>query len=77
VREPRRQPSVDCSSGPLGPRANKRRFVNLLQQLAGAIVMAPLMAKYGETVSIMVVTGFTHHWRPGSFSRQYNSHGLM
>ena len=34
LREPRRPPSADCSSGPLGPRANKRRFVNLLQQLA-------------------------------------------
>jgi len=28
--------SADCSSGPLGPRANKRRFVNLLQQLGAA-----------------------------------------
>src|ERR1041384_8083150 len=33
LREPRRPPSVDCSSAPLGARANKRRFVNLLQQL--------------------------------------------
>ena len=31
-----RPSSVDCSSGPLGPRANKRRFVNLLQRLGGA-----------------------------------------
>jgi len=35
----RRPPSVDCSSGPLGPRANKRRFVNLLQQLGGATIL--------------------------------------
>jgi len=33
LREPRRRSSVDCSSSPLGLRANKRRFVNLLQQL--------------------------------------------
>src|ERR1051326_8722553 len=32
----RRPPSVDCSSSPTGLRANKRRFGNLLQQLAGA-----------------------------------------
>src|ERR1043165_3202223 len=35
LREPRRPPSVDCSSRPTGRRANKRRVVNLLQQLAG------------------------------------------
>ena len=35
LREPRRQSSVDCSSRPTGRRANKRRFVNLLQQLGG------------------------------------------
>jgi len=34
VREPRRPPSVDCSSAALAARANKRRFVNLLQGLA-------------------------------------------
>jgi len=28
--------SADCSSSPIGLRANKRRFVNLLQQLGGA-----------------------------------------
>ena len=33
LREPRRRSSVDCSSRPTGRRANKRRFVNLLQQL--------------------------------------------
>src|SRR5690349_5249027 len=27
--------SADCSSSPIGLRANKRRFVNLSQQLAG------------------------------------------
>jgi|ERR1051326_3697801 hypothetical protein len=32
----RRPSSVDCSSRPSGRRANKRRFVNLLQQLGGA-----------------------------------------
>src|ERR1051326_6201216 len=32
----RRPPSVDCSSRPLGLRATKRRFVNLLQQLGRA-----------------------------------------
>ena len=37
LREPRRPPSVDCSSRPTGRRANKRRFVNLLQQLASAL----------------------------------------
>src|ERR1700747_967284 len=37
LREPRRPPSMDCSSAPIGARANKRRFVNLLQQLAGAL----------------------------------------
>jgi len=37
VREPRRPPSVDCSSAAIAARANKRRFVNLLQQLAGGI----------------------------------------
>ena|ERR1051326_1533369 len=30
-----RPPSVDCSSAAIAARANKRRFVNLLQQLAG------------------------------------------
>src|ERR1051326_5989555 len=29
----RRPPSVDCSSAAIAARANKRRFVNLLQQL--------------------------------------------
>ena len=38
VREPRRPPSVDCSSPPTGRRADKRRFVNLLQQLARRII---------------------------------------
>src|ERR1051326_6502949 len=33
----RRPPSVDCSSRPTGRRANMRRFVNLLQQLGGAL----------------------------------------
>jgi len=33
LRGPRRRSSADCSSRPLGLRANKRRFVNLLQQL--------------------------------------------
>src|ERR1051326_8073775 len=36
LREPRRRSSADCASRPLGLRANKRRFVNLLQQLARA-----------------------------------------
>jgi len=36
LREPRRQPSVDCSSAAIAARANKRRFVNLLQQLGRA-----------------------------------------
>jgi len=36
--------SADCSSSPLGLRANKRRFVNLLQQLGGGGLT------YGESV---------------------------
>jgi hypothetical protein len=32
----RRPPSVDCSSAATAARANKRRFVNLLQQLGAA-----------------------------------------
>src|ERR1051326_8464301 len=31
--------SADCSSGPIGPRANKRRFGNLLQQLGATRVL--------------------------------------
>src|ERR1041385_3005187 len=31
----RRPSSVDCSSAAIAARANKRRFVNLLQQLGG------------------------------------------
>jgi len=33
LREPRRRSSADCSSAATAARANKRRFVNLLQQL--------------------------------------------
>jgi len=33
MRAARRQSSVDCSSAAIAARANKRRFVNLLQQL--------------------------------------------
>jgi len=32
-RRKRAAPERDCSSAPIGARANKRRFVNLLQQL--------------------------------------------
>ena len=35
LREPRRRTSVDYSSAAIAARANKRRFVNLLQQLGG------------------------------------------
>ena len=36
LREPRRRSSADCSSAAIAARANKRRFVNLLQQLGRA-----------------------------------------
>jgi hypothetical protein len=36
LREPRRPSRVDCSSAATAARANKRRFVNLLQLLGGA-----------------------------------------
>jgi len=35
LREPRRRSSADCSSAATAARANKRRFVNLLQRLGG------------------------------------------
>jgi len=37
MRAARRHPSADCSSAAIAARANKRRFVNLLQQLGGAV----------------------------------------
>jgi hypothetical protein len=40
VREPRRRSSADCSSRPLGRRANKRRFVSFLQQLGRPGILA-------------------------------------
>jgi len=40
LRKPRRQPSVDCSSAAIAARANKRRFVNLLQQLGARLRFA-------------------------------------
>ena len=52
LRELRRRSSVDCSSAAIAARANKHRFVNLLQQLGGApstrrVVVAD--ASYNDT----------------------------
>jgi hypothetical protein len=42
MRAARRPSSVDCSSAATAARANKRRFVNLLQQLGGATTIGGL-----------------------------------
>src|ERR1051326_4354543 len=61
VREPRRPPSVDCSSGPLGPRANKRRFVNLLQQLDRGHLHA-FVKRFGSYVSTIRPNDCSDFW---------------
>src|ERR1043166_5031499 len=51
LREPRRPSSVDCSSAATAARANKRRFVNLLQQLAGS---APKSSSCTDADAVLV-----------------------
>src|ERR1051326_2896206 len=43
--------SADCSSSPIGLRANKRRFVNLLQQLAGATIQGRTTCNCREAIT--------------------------
>src|ERR1051326_7718899 len=68
----RRPPSVDCSSRPTGRRANKRRFVNLLQQLGRASHRFVLLYAEGEArccadSNQRVMRAFELMWYPSSF----------
>jgi len=55
-------PSVDCSSAAIAARANKRRFVNLLQQLGGALLRYAFKMRFVDAPPHCVPAAWHRYW---------------